>query len=246
MNRKLSLAVSFVLAIQVIPFNYGICAEQLLPPPPPGTSQDVAQVMAQLRRNLIKQEGKIEAAVDALADAREAYVENPSDSTYKAILKTADRDSTYLAEYQKMLSDAQAMVANAKTKFYEDTPVTKEEMQEGPKGESLAKEMKESEQQIANDLTAEIEASGGGESPFAKALAAQANKLKSIKDRVAKEEKSPVVANNPTAQEQDQGIASALSNAISARMEARCFSIHDIEECCETYPNNKKCQDRKK
>jgi len=243
------LAGAFVgLSIPVLAEETNTSSPPPLPPLPPLGDQDLAQILYQVKRDLVKQEGKLEAAMEALLEAREEYVENPNSSTYKAILRAAQTDTNYLNAYSDIVSKAQALVAQAKGKFFGETPITKQEMQAGPQGpkgegpESLAKELNKPEQQIVQELEQEIAESGGSQSAFAKALQAQTTKLKSAKDRVVKEKQSPAVSSNPEAQKQDTDIQKSLSNAIDARMEAMFCASNKTKDCCQRYPNNKRCE----
>lgn len=192
--------------------------------------QDVAQVQYQIQTNLktlIKQQGKIEATHEAVVDAEEAYAKTPNDSTYATLLNAVKKDSQAVTDYNTMVSGYQTLVGsvpNAEKTFYEDTPVTNAEMQAGPKGDTLADELTQTEPQIQTQLESQIKA----QPSFAEQLLAQQKKLQSVQDRINKEMQTDAVKSNPTAKSQDEALVNALSNAITAR---RCAMNPDAKGC---------------
>jgi hypothetical protein len=223
----------------------------VIPPPPPG-AKDVAVLLYNVNKNLLRQEGKITATHEALLAAHEDYVKNPSETfAYTALLKAAARDLAAVQEYDTLVAQAKGTekeIQIAQKQFYEETPVPKEVITMGPEGkgtpvggESVASEMNENQAQIAEHLIEEIDENSGANSPFAKQLQEQMTKLKAAKDRIAKEASTPAVTTNPSAKAEDTGLQAALSRAIDARMEARFCSTHDERECCDKYPNHKLC-----
>ncbi|MBY0502244.1 MAG: hypothetical protein K2P93_09670 [Alphaproteobacteria bacterium] len=225
------------------------------PPPPPPGAKDVAVLLYNVNKNLLRQEGKITATHEALLAAHEDYVKNPSEAiAYTALLRAAATDLAAVKEYDTLVSQAKGMekeIQVAQTQFYEETPAPKAVITTGPGGkgtpvggESVASEMNENQAQIATHLIEEIEENSGPNSLFATQLQEQATKLKSAKDRIAKEVSTPAVTTNPSAKAEDTSLQDALSRAIDARMEAVFCATHDEEECCEKYPN--RCTTQKK
>lgn len=197
--------------------------------PEVGTA-DVAQLLYQVNKTLIKQQGIIDTTHQAVIDAHEFYVENPNDSTYKALLNAVTKDTQAIQTYSKLVNEAkrvEAQIEQAEKTFYGETPATKADIETGPVGqgtppggESVASEIPEPPSVIIADLKKEIKENGGLQGNFADQLATQANKLKSLQDRIAKEQTSPAVRSNPTANKQDVDLRSVLEKAIMARRNA--------------------------
>lgn len=226
------------------------------PPPPPPGSKDVAVLLYNVNKNLLKQEGKITATHEALLAAHEDYIKNPSEAfAYTALTKAAARDLAAVKEYDNLVTQAKGMekeIQVAQNQYYEETPVPKTVITTGPAakgtpvgGESVASEMNENQAQIAEHLIQEIEENSGATSLFAKQLQEQAKKLKAAKDRIAKEASTPAVTTNPAAKTEDTSLQTALSRAIDARMEAIFCSTHDEDECCQKYHNRCSAQMQK-
>lgn len=196
-------------------------------------SQDVAQIQYQIKtylRNIIKQEGKIETTHEAVVDAQEDYEKDPNDATYSALVKAVQKDVQAVEAYNNLVSGYQTLVTSlpdAEKIYYEETPATKAEIEEGPKGvdtppdgESVAVEIPEPPALILEDLKKEIKESGGEKSSFAEQLRQQKEKLQSLQDRIKMEEQTGAVTTNPEAKKEDTNLVDILSKAIEARRRA--------------------------
>ena len=199
------------------------------PPPPPSGSADVAQLLYQINRDLVKQQVLIKKAHKAVLSAYDDYVADPNATTYKALVDTATADAQAVQTYSKLVTKEkgiEAQIEKAARTYYEETPVTKAEIKEGlhvpglpPGTDSIASEMNQSQDQIFHDLEGEMdhEKQVKHESDFAKALQNQMAKLQSVQDRIAAELKSPVVRNNQTAKNQGTDLKDIIGRAMDAR-----------------------------
>lgn len=225
-----------------------------LTPEAQAQAPDVANLLYKVNKPLLMQEAKVRKAYKALLSAHDDYVDNPNQATYQALVAASQKDANEIQAYSQLVAKAkrtEAQIEKAEKTYYEETPATKAEIEKGPEGkgtppggESVASEMNEPKEKIAEHLEKEIEENEGGESPFAEALRKQAAKLKDVKDRIAQEQKTPAVTENPTAQSQDQTIKNQLSNAIDARMEAIFCAQQSHKKCCVKYPRNPSCTEK--
>lgn len=196
-------------------------------------AQDVAQIQYQIKtslRTIISHEGKIGTTHEILVEAQAEYENDPSDANYRALVKAVKRDADTVEAYNELVSAYQALIISlpdAEKTYYEDTPATKVEIEEGPKGidtppsgESVAIEKSEAPAEVLDNLEREIKESGGITSSFAEQLRAQKEKLQSLKDRIIIEEQTGAVTTNPEAKKEDESLVDILSRAIDARRKA--------------------------
>jgi len=201
-----------------------LCGTVLIAPGMCQQAEDVGQLMYQVEAQLNTQEQVLRKTHAALLEAHQTYVSNPNQGTYGALLDAAKQDqvaaSTYseLIKNQKVLNDK---IIVAEKRFYEETPVTKDEMNEGTKmfpAESLANEKNMTEQAIESRLSSEVKQSGGRGSEFADQLKEQMKKLQSMKDRVDRESSSGKI--DGVAKKQDDDLSAIISRAMDARRKA--------------------------
>lgn len=201
----------------------------------PAAAQDVAQILYQANKDLLRQQGRIEKAHEAVLEAHNDYIAEPNAYTYKALLRAAQNDAKEVATYQTLVNQAKATekaIEVAERVYYEETPASQQAIETGPvgkqtpsQGESVENEAGMKEEKIVKILKEELEANQiEGEkvddSPFARALKAQKEKLQKLQDRIIAESETNAVRTNPTAQKQNNELADILARAIDARRKA--------------------------
>lgn len=198
--------------------------------------QDVAQLLYEVNKNLLTSQKALRNAYNTLLEAHENYIENPTSETYQALMEATQNDADTIKNYTQLVAQTkkiQAQIQQVETTYYEETPVTNAELEKNRTGGDFESELNKSEQQIVEELTPY--------SAFAKDLQEQAAKLKSVQDRITKEQQSKAVTTNPTAQQQDANLQEALSNAIGARLEVIFCAQNSQKTCCKRYRQHPGC-----
>ncbi|OJW46894.1 MAG: hypothetical protein BGO67_07220 [Alphaproteobacteria bacterium 41-28] len=197
-------------------------------------NEDVAQTLYKANKALLLQQRLVDKAYKSILEAHDNYVDKPDSSTYQKLKDAVTADLTTIQNYRNLVDQAkkvQAQIEQAQSTFYGETPATHEEIEKGPEGkgtppggESLASEIPIPPPVLVTKLKQEIQDNGGPNSPFAAQLRTQADKLKSVQDRITKEAQSPAVQSNPAAQKEDTNLVTSLQKAIEARRKALGFN----------------------
>lgn len=190
-------------------------------------SNDLAKIIYDAGRTLAKQQGRLEFAHESLLEALEKYKLSDAATDKDVLLKAAAKDAQEAQAYAEIVGSVNSSIAQASSKYYEETPATKTEIEEGPKGkgvpsggESVAQEVPEAPPVILSTLNKEIKANGGLHGNFADQLRKQKEQLKNTQAQIGTELNSPAVQSNPKAKSQDEDLRSVLERAINARRKA--------------------------
>lgn len=216
------------------------------PPPPPPGMKDVAQILYEVKHGLTRQEIIIKKTHKALLKAHEAYVLEPGAETYATLVSSAKADAEAVTIYSDFVDKSaklEKQLEEAQKYFEGETPLTKEKMETGPQGKSVASEKGKSTKTIEKTLEKEVQQRGP---EFAKQLEAQAKMLKPLlKEEPNKND--PILKHNSTAKKEDDEWFLAVKKSVNARDDVlfkRCKQTHDDwkEECCPQFADNPKCK----
>ncbi len=214
------------------------------PPPPPPGMKDVAQILYEVKHGLTRQEIIIKKTHKALLKAHEAYVLEPGAETYATLVSSAKADAEAVTIYSDFVDKSaklEKQLEEAQKYFEGETPLTKEKMETGPQGKSVAPEKEKSKKTIEKDLVDEAKQQPRG-SDFTKQLQEQAKALKPLVNEKPNKN-DPVIKNNSTAKKEDDEWFNAVKKSVAAREELKyklfkiCKSQNPDEEdwkdhCC--------------
>jgi len=207
-----------------------------------GTAAPGQEDVGVLIEQMNKKYDRIQSTYRKLKFAHDTYVDNPTDDNYAVLTKAANDDAAAAQDYNKTVIADETLIKEAEKVYYGETPATKAEIQTSPpvlQGESVEKRMKETEQQIVEDITKTMQSSPN-QSSFAQALDAQRKNLQDVQKRVAAEGNKISV---PAAKKQDSSLADVLGRAIDARMEIVFCANNSEKKCCAQYPKNPRCSE---
>lgn len=191
-------------------------------------SEDVAQLLYKVNKDLIRQEGTIGATHKALLAAHEYYVAHPNEHTYQALLGSARTDVTAVQDYNELVKKAQQVqqqIELAEKKYYGETPATKEELTEGGVLSEIPElAQKGGEARVESELHKELEkkTKGKDQSDFVTLLQKQATQLKSVQDRIQKDLDNPpeYLQQNTAARDEMKSLKDIIASAMNARRQA--------------------------
>lgn len=225
---KYSLLTAFLLAVTALSAgsplgNIPVFAEDPPPPPPPPPPpgmKDVAQILYEVNHGLSRQEIIINKTHKALVKAHKAYVLEPNAETYATLVNSAKADAEAVTIYSDFVNKSATLekqLEEAQKYFEGETPLTKEKMETGPQGKSVASEKEKSKKTIEKDLVDEAKHQPRG-SDFTKQLQEQAKALKPLVNEKPNKN-DPVIKNNSTAKEEDDEWFNAVKKSVNAREE---------------------------
>jgi hypothetical protein len=263
---KYSLLTACLLAVTALStgapvWNAPALAEEPPPPPPPPPGmKDVAQILYEVNHGLARQEIIINKTHKALLKAHKAYVLEPGAETYTTLVNSAKADAEAVTIYSDFVDKSaklEKQLEDAEKYFEGQTPLSKEQMETGPKGvgtppggESVASEKGKSTKTIEKKLEKEVQNQPRG-SDFAKQLEEQAKTLKPVLKEIQADKNNPAVKTNPEAKKEDDEWFNAVKRSIEARealpkkLFEQCKSKNPDDwktYCCPQYPDNRKCK----